>query len=69
MKYLDFTMNSKMSFGEHIRRAADKASAAAASLNRLMRNVGGPRASKRRLLMSVTNSMLLHEAEIWGDTP
>lgn len=69
LKYLGFTLDTKMTFGEHITKAADKASVVTASLSRLMRNVGGPRASKRRLLMSVTNSILLYGAEIWGETP
>ena len=68
IKYLGFTLDSKMSFGEHIRKGADKASTVTQSLSRLMRNIGGPRASKRKLLMSVTNSILLYGAEIWGET-
>ena len=32
-----------------------------------MANVGGPVASKRRLLMSVINSILLYGCEVWVD--
>lgn len=35
-------------------------------LSRLMPNVGGPSAAKRRLLMSATMSRLLHLALIWS---
>lgn len=68
IKYLGFTLDTKMTFGEHTRKAAAKASATATSLSRLMKNIGGPRASKRKLLMSVTNSMLLYGSEIWAET-
>lgn len=57
-----------ISFREHITKIADKASIAMSSLSLLMRNVGGLRATKRRLLMSVTNFMLPYIAESWGDT-
>ena len=32
-----------------------------------MANVGGPAAGRRRLLMSVTNSILLYGCEVWAD--
>ncbi|XP_033219672.1 uncharacterized protein LOC117174562 [Belonocnema kinseyi] len=32
-----------------------------------MSNIHGPKASKRRLLMSVTTSILLYGAEVWAD--
>ncbi|XP_033225999.1 uncharacterized protein LOC117178683 [Belonocnema kinseyi] len=50
-----------------IQKAADKASAAVANLARLMSNIKGPRASKRKTLMSVAHLILLYGAEIWAD--
>ena len=37
------------------------------ALSRLMANINGPRPSKRRLLMSVTQSILLYGSEIWAN--
>jgi len=65
-KYLGVMIDCKMSFSEQIRRTADKASKGVASLGRLMANVGGPRSSKRRLIMSSVNSVLLYGAEVWA---
>ena len=67
IKYLGITLDRKMTFGEHIKKAADKAAVVTGRLSRLMANIGGPSASKRCLLMTVTHSVLLYGAEIWGD--
>ena len=37
------------------------------TLSRLMSNLDSPKASKRKLLMSVIHSILLYGAEIWGE--
>lgn len=66
-KYLGVTIDTKLTFWEHIRRASDKAASVTAALSRLMANTSGPRASKRRLLISVTESILLYGAEIWAE--
>lgn len=66
-KYLGITIDSKLNFGEQIRLAADKAAMSVATLSRLMANIGGPAASKRRLLMSTVQSILLYGAEVWAD--
>ena len=56
-----------MTFWPHIRGAAKRAASKTAALARLMRNTKGPRPSIRRLLMTVTHSILLYGAEIWAD--
>lgn len=66
VKYLGVTIDRKVSFGEQIRRTAEKASQRVVSLGRLMSNVGGPRSSKRRLLMSSVQSVLLYGSEVWA---
>lgn len=66
-KYLGIVVDTKMSFGDHIQRTADKAAKSAIALNRLMANVSGPRSSKRRVLMSAVHSILLYGAEVWAD--
>ena len=64
--YLGVTLDTKLSFWPHIRRVTKKAAAKTAALTRLMANTTGPRPSTRRLLMTVTHSILLYGAEIWG---
>jgi hypothetical protein len=65
-KYLGLTLDTRMTFWPHIDGVAKKAAAKTASLARLMTNTKGPRPSVRRLLMTVTHSILLYGAEIWG---
>lgn len=67
VKYLGVYLNSRMTFWDHLCYAANKASQMVGSLSRLMANVGGPTASKRRLLMGVAESVLLYGCEIWAD--
>lgn len=65
-KYLGVMVDSRMTFGEQIKQTADKAAKGVAALSRLMPNVGGPRACKRRLLMSAVQSVLLYGSEVWA---
>ena len=67
MKYLGVTVDSKLSFWQHICRASEKALNVTMSLSRLMANVGGPVPSRRKLLMSTVESILLYGAEVWAD--
>ena len=67
VKYLGLLLDNKLSFYEHIRQASEKASKVAATLSWLMANVGGPKPSSRKLLMSVVHSILLYGAEVWAE--
>lgn len=67
VRYLGVHVDSKLKFGGHIKKVVEKASKAVCQLSRLMPNTGGPRQGRRRLLMSVTHSIMLYGAEIWGD--
>ena len=67
VKYLGLWLDNKLSFYEHIRQTSEKASKVAATLSWLMANVGGPKPSRRRLLMSVVHSILLYGAEVWAE--
>ena len=67
VKYLGLWLDNKLSFYDHIRQASEKASKVAATLNWLMANVGGPKPSRRKLLMSVVHSILLYGAEVWAE--
>ena len=65
LKYLGVRLDSKLSYWKQIKYAADEYAAHITSkLSRLMVNVGGPFASKRRLLMAVTESVLLYGCEM-----
>lgn len=66
VKYLGIMVDSKLNFFEQIRETADRAARGVMALARLMANVGGPRSSRRRLLMSAVQSVLLYGAEIWA---
>lgn len=67
LKYLGVMIDGKINFKEHIKYACKKASIAHRSLSRMMRNIGGPRSSSRKLLASVVNSTLLYGAQIWAN--
>ena len=67
VKHLGILLDNKLNFWEHIQKATSKAASVTTALSRLMANVGGPKPSKRRLLMSVTTSILLYGAEVWAD--
>ncbi|KAK9497402.1 hypothetical protein O3M35_004114 [Rhynocoris fuscipes] len=66
LKYLWVYLDTKLSFWEQVRRAVEKAGKITSALSRLMANVGGPTECRRRLLMTVTNSVLLYGAEVWA---
>nr|CAI5850898.1 unnamed protein product [Callosobruchus analis] len=63
--YLGISIDNEVCFGEHIKRATEKAQKKAAMLSRLMPNVGGPSTSKRQMLNTVVQSTLLYGAPVW----
>lgn len=65
IKYLGVWLDRKLAFYEHVSKAIEKADRTVSALSKLMPNVGGPRASKRRVLASVVNSQLLYGAPVW----
>lgn len=67
VKHLGIQIDTKLNYWGQIRQAADKAAAVTSALSRLMANVNGPRPCKRRLLMSVSESIMLYGSEIWAD--
>lgn len=67
VKYLGVRIDTKLTFWQQIKFASERAAKTTLLLSRLMANVGGPTESKRRLLMSVTHSILLYGSEIWAD--
>ena len=68
VRYFGEVLNRELTHWPHIRTVADKAAKVAASLSRLMTNISQTKSSKRRILMSVAQSILLYAAEIWAAT-
>lgn len=66
-KYLKLTLDSEMSLLEQIKATADKAAAWGSGWSRLRANVGGPTFSRKRLLISATQSILICGAEVYAD--
>lgn len=67
VKYLGMRLDVRLTFRDQITFATEKAEKIVASLSRLMRNVGGPVGTKRRVLMSVVHSVLLFGCETWAE--
>ncbi|CAI6362877.1 unnamed protein product [Macrosiphum euphorbiae] len=68
MKYLGMIVERGLLFKDHIVEAASKAEKMSSALGRLMPNIGGPKESRRKLLLSVTTSILLYGAPSWAET-
>lgn len=67
-KYLGIRLDPKLTYSKQIEYATTKAAKVTSQLGRLMANVGGPLASRRKLLMEASNSILLYGSEIWSST-
>lgn len=61
------TLDSRLSFKQHVERTTAKAARVATTLARLMPNIGGPRQGMRKLLPSVVTSVLTYGIAIWDD--
>lgn len=66
IRYLGVQLD-RLSFATHLIRTAEKAAACAASMARLMPNIGGPSDAERRLLISAVCAKVLYAAPIWAD--
>ena len=66
IKYLGVHFDKDMKMTEHVRRVTARANEVAAKLAILMPNIGGPRASKRRVISSAATSVILYGTPIWG---
>ncbi|XP_030767350.1 uncharacterized protein LOC115891090 [Sitophilus oryzae] len=58
-------LDTKLNFADHINKTITKAEKTVTALALVMPNVGGARASKRRVLASVVHSQLLYAAPVW----
>lgn len=68
VKYLGVTISQGGKYHMHVEAVTAKARRVCTALSRLMPNVRGPRASKRRLYGHVVQSVILYAASIWSDT-
>ena len=68
IKYLGVYFDKDLKMRQHIIQTAKKAGEAIRNLSRLMPNTGGPSSTKRRVLGTVVNSILLYSAPIWDET-
>lgn len=66
IKYLGFYLDRKLRFVEHARMVADKADEATRKLARILPNTGGAKFYKRKLLATVTQSILMYGAPAWA---
>ena len=69
IKYLGVQLDRRLSFSEHLQIATTKAIQCGANLARLMFNIGEPRETKRRLVVSMVHSKLLYAAPALASVP
>ncbi|XP_017773262.1 PREDICTED: uncharacterized protein LOC108560291 [Nicrophorus vespilloides] len=65
IKYLGVSIDSSLTYAEHITAVAIRGAKTTTAVSRLMHNKGGPKSSKRRLLGVVSQSIMLYAALIW----
>jgi hypothetical protein len=65
VKYLGVIFDQSMTGKVHLEMTIVKAGKTASAISRLMPNVGGPKASSRKIMASVVNSIVLYTAPVW----
>lgn len=68
MKYLGIVVDRRLLFKAHISEAANNADKTANILGCLMPNIGGSKQLRRKLYVSVVQSVLLYGSPSWTDT-
>lgn len=66
IKYLGVWLDRWRSFIPHVKEAASKAVKVTNAISGIMRNVGGPKESKRRIMASAVMSIALYGAPVWA---
>lgn len=67
IKYLGVRIKHNLKWSEHVKHVTEKATRVATALALLMRRHSGPKCKKRRLLVSVVNSILRYGAPVWHE--
>lgn len=65
VNYLGIVIDERGTFGAHVEAVTKKAEMKTASLTRLLPNVEGPRSSKRAVLCSAIQNIVLYGAPVW----
>ncbi|XP_053686516.1 uncharacterized protein LOC128736058 [Sabethes cyaneus] len=65
VKHLGVMIDNRLKFNSHVDYACEKAAKAISALSRIMPNNFGPSSSKRRLLASVSSSILRYSGPAW----
>jgi hypothetical protein len=65
MIYLGITIDKTLLYKSHISKTAMKGDKIITQLSRLMPNIGGPKSSRRKLLVFVVHSILLYGPPTW----
>lgn len=66
LRYLGVHLGKNLKMATHVKKIAERAHRAMATIGRLMPRIGGPRERRRRVLSSVSDSIMLYGASIWG---
>lgn len=67
VKYLGIWFDHRMGFASHIAHTVSKALVVTRAMSRLMANKGGPMSCTRRLLASVTTSVMMYGVPVWAE--
>lgn len=66
LKYLGVIIDDRLNFKEHVKYAGERAATTQVALSRIMPNIGGPRPLKRRIIQTVSTSIMLYASPIWS---
>ena len=66
VKYLGLHIDNRLNYWAQIKKVSNRAAEVTTRLSRLMANVRGPIYSKRRVLMSVSDNIMLYGSEMWA---
>lgn len=67
VKYLGVVLDKSLKFGHHLEYVCEKAGKTIKALSGILPRVGGPGESKRRILQSAAESIILYAAPVWAD--
>lgn len=67
IKYLGLLIDGKWEFRQHFAQLTPRLGKVANALSRLLPNIGGPRATVRKMYTNVLHSMMLYGAPIWAE--
>lgn len=65
IKYLGVWLDTKLSFASHVTKLEEKVNKTITAMSRIMPNIGGPKATTRKILASVAHSQILYAAPVW----